>query len=276
MRDAVVTPKASAYSRSSARPRAARARSPRRSPADPGRAGLRRLGAALPRPADPDEPVARRASSGSGRSTTRRRSPSTRRSRTRRSTRRSRRPDAGRRRRHRPVLPRRAGRARAFRRRPSPARASAGSALYDERRRGTRTRSSPSAIPPRPRPSTRTTAGASSARSSSPRRAHSLARRPALGRRHAPADDWSSGSTSRRRSSSAGSRRGRGRCSRRASRRRCGARSRGRSRRPPARSWACEEVAELPRGEAEAALVAAHAAARRLPAEVDAPDPRPR
>ena len=86
--------------------------------------------------------------------------------------------------------------------------------LYDSSAPSAPTRCSPSAIRrPRP-PSTRTTAGASSARSSSPRPARRCARaRTGSGRARRATRRSSSGSTSRARSSTGGSRSARARCS---------------------------------------------------------------
>ena len=157
---------------SSGRRRPARRRSPRRSPSGSRRARLRRLDAGLPRPADPDE-AGRPAhgSSGSGRSTARARSASTRRSRTRRSTRSPRRE----RRRSSSAAPGSGSRRRSptssCRRRRSGRPGSAGSVSTTAAAPGRHTRSWSGATHVRPRVCTRTIASASSARSSSGRRA---------------------------------------------------------------------------------------------------------
>ena len=146
------------------------------------------------------------------------------------------------------------------------------------RRRRQPTRSSPSATRAPPRASMRTTAGGVV-------RALELAE---LGHSLAPADDrlWDAGTRHADASSSAlDVAAGRARApDRGAHARDVRRRRRGRGRRglagplstTAAKILGLREVAELPREEAIAAIVAAHAPLRRVPAQVDAADPGPR
>ena len=215
------------------------------------RADLRRLGAGLPRAADPDEPGRPAAAAGRdlaarprglGRGV-----PAARARGDRRGARR--RPRAGRRRRDGALPAGGADRRSSIRRRRSRARGSAGRRSTTQRGRSRRTRCSPSATRRRRRACTRTTAGASCGRSSWPRPGR---RSPATasGRRSGACRRSSWGSTCRARSSRAGSSGARGRCSSAGWRRRCGVRSPSRSPRPRARCSGLREVAELPREQA--------------------------
>ena len=164
------------------------------------------------------------------------------------------------------------------RRRRRRARGSAGSAFYDERgRRGGTRRAGRARSPRRRARRTRTTAGASSVRSSSPRRARRCGRRETgSGRRDAPPDALvgldvpQDDARAADRRADAGDVRGRrgGGGPARARRRR--------SRRPRAQIMGLREVAELPRAEADRGDRRAHAPLRRLPAEVAAPHSRRR
>ena len=244
---------------------------------DPGRARLRRRDAGLPRAADPDQPVRgparrlprpRRGRLGRG-------VPAARPRGGRRDPRR--RPDARRRRRHRALPARGAGRARAAAAARARARASGWRASTTSSARRRRTSCSPSAIRLRRPPCTRTTAAASCARSSSRRPAASLRRaRPALERRDAAPDADRRPRRSARGARAADRGSAPGRCSSAGWRRRCAERSPARSRRRPATVHGLDEVAELPREQAIEAIVDPDAPLRRLPAQVDAADPRPR
>ena len=238
--------------------------------ADPGRARLRRLDAGLPRPADPDEPGRRRAARrdlaarppGDRRRVPGARARGDRRDRSRRAGRRSSSaaPGSGSRRRS-PTS--------SCRRRPRRARASAGSVSTTAAAPRRRTRSSSGATRVRPRACTRTTASASSARSSSGRRAARSCRSS-----HASGPPSSGG----RRSSSASTRR-----ARRSPRGSAHARAAMFEQGVEDEVRAAGDVGAAgarPGGRADAAARggdrrarARHAPLRRLPAQVDAPDP---